>query len=121
MNIFYFGVRPKASLSQMFEQAGFTIVHARYTKGVLGSSSACGAVLHWKSKRNQPAIEEAKAAGVPILVVTSKLADAIRAGTSADLYLEEPASDEEVATLLLDMVTAKPLARAVAAATGAVN
>jgi hypothetical protein len=102
----------------MLNKAGYAFVHARYTKGVLSNSSACGAVvLHWKSNRNQRVIEEAKAAGIPILVATSKLATAIHAGQLlADLYLEEPVSNEEVATMLINMVTRKQLTRAAAAA-----
>jgi DNA-binding response OmpR family regulator len=118
-DVFYFGARLKDSLSQTFGKAGYRVIHTQYSNGVLGSYSNCGGVvLHWKSKKGQQVIEEAKAAGVPILVITSKLAAAVQAGEPfADLYLEEPARDEEVAAMLLEMVTAQPRALA-ASATG---
>ena len=46
--------------------------------------------------------------GIPVLVITARLDAAIQAGEpQADLYLEDPASDDEVATLLIDLITAK--------------
>lgn len=112
MDIFYFGAHLQESLFQTLGDAGYQIIQTEYSKGIFGGSSNCGGiVLHWKSKKGQQIIEEAKTAGVPILVITSKLAAAVRAGEPfADLYLEEPASDEEVATMLIEMVTVKPVA-----------
>jgi DNA-binding response OmpR family regulator len=111
IDVFYFGARLEDSLSRAFGDSGYRIVRTRYTKGVLSSSPNCGAVvLHWKSVKGQQIIAEAKAARVPILVITSKLTAAIQAGEPfADLYLEEPARDEEVVMMLLDKVIPKPL------------
>ncbi len=106
MDAFYFGPRPKPELTRMMDKAGYRIVHAHYEKGILASVPTCGAVvLHWKSKRDQQVIEEAKAAGLPTMVITAKLADAYAARDPlADLYLEEPARDEDVAVLLIDLI-----------------
>lgn len=93
----------------MFNQAGLKIVHAKYKRGLLESASTCGAVvLHWKSKKDQKVIEEAKAAGIPVLVVTSKLAAAYRAGEpSADVYLELPTNQEELVQLSMDLANTR--------------
>jgi DNA-binding response OmpR family regulator len=93
----------------MLAAAGYDVVHLRYTKGVLANAPACAAVvLHWKSKWGQRVIQEAKAADLPVLVITSKLADAVKTGEPwADLYLEKPASIEEMAALLIDLSTTK--------------
>jgi hypothetical protein len=106
--VFYFGACPDDSLSEMFANAGCGFVHSQFKAGLLSNATSCVAVvLHWKSKKDQRVIEEAKAIGLPILVITSKLAAAVQAGEpSADLYLEEPASNEEVATMLMEMITA---------------
>lgn len=108
MDAFYLGARPKSSLTQLLVEAGHRIVHASYKKGLLSTVATCDAVvLHWRSKKDQRVIEEAKAADIPILVITAKLPAAIKAGEpQADLYLEEPASDDEVAALLIEMMTA---------------
>jgi hypothetical protein len=89
-------------------------------KNAFGSVSTCGAVVvHWKSKREQRVIQEAKAAGIPVLVITSKLAAAYQAGKPyADVYLEEPASDDEVATLLIELANVKLEEPRVAASVG---
>jgi hypothetical protein len=109
MDTFYLGRRPKAKLTQILEKAGHRIVHASYKKGILSSVPTCSAiVLHWKSIRDQRIIEEAKFVGIPVLVITAHLAAALQAGEpQADLYVEEPASDDEVATLLIDLMTAR--------------
>lgn len=106
MDAVYFGTRPKPSLTRLLEKAGYRIIYAQYKKGVLASLSDCAAVvLHWKAKKDQQVIREAKAAGVPVMVITSRLTAAYTAGTPlADLYLEEPALDEDVAGLLIDLV-----------------
>lgn len=118
MDAFYLGARPKNSLTQLLVGAGHRIVHASYKKGILSSVSTCSAVvLHWKSKKDQRVIEEATIAGIPILVITAKLPAAIKAGEpQADLYLEEPAGDGEVAALLIEMLTAKRVGGAAIAA-----
>jgi hypothetical protein len=110
MDTFYLGRRPTGKLTQTLEKAGHRIVHASYKKGILTAVPACGAiVLHWKSFRDQRVIDEAKSVGIPVLVITARLAAAIQAGEpQANLYLEDPASDDEVATLLIDLITAKP-------------
>ena len=109
MDTFYFGHRPTGKLTQILEKAGHRIVHASYKKGILTGVPTCGAiVLHWKSIRDQRIIAEAKSEGIPILVITGRLAAAIQAGEpQADLYLENPVGDDEVATLLIDLITAK--------------
>jgi hypothetical protein len=116
MDILYFGSRPKASFSNTIANAGYRIVPTRYVKGVLSRVVDCAAVvLQWKSKRGQKVIQEAKALGMPVLVVTSKLAAAVQAGAPmADLYLEHPASNEEVATLI-DFIASKRLTLVAAA------
>ncbi len=108
MIFLYLGAHPKPSLTRMFDEAGHTIVAAQYSKGMLASSEPCAAVvLHWRSKVDQQAIEEAKAVGVPIMVITSQLAEAYSAGDPlADMYLEEPAAADDIAALLIDMITA---------------
>jgi hypothetical protein len=105
MDIFCIGADPEDSFSRMFNEAGLKIVPAKYKRGVLENASTCGAVvLHWKSKRDQKVIEEAKMAGIPVLVVTSKLAAAYRAGEpSADVYLELPTNQEELVSLSIDL------------------
>jgi len=109
MDTVYFGGRLKPSLTRMLDKEGHTILHARYKKGILASLSTCAAVvLQWKSKKDQRVIEEAQAAGLPVMVITAKLVDAYSAADPlADLYLEEPASDEDVAALLIDMITSE--------------
>ncbi len=102
----YFGARPKPSLTRLLEKAGYRIIYAQYKKGILSSLSNCAAiVLHWKSKKDQQVIQEAKAAGLPVMVITARLTAAYTTGARlADLYLEEPALDEDVAGLLIDLV-----------------
>jgi hypothetical protein len=120
MDTFYLGHRPTGKLTQILEKAGHRIVHASYKKGILTAVPTSGAiVLHWKSIRDQRIIDEAKSMGIPVLVITARLAAAIQAGEpQADLYLEEPASDDEVAALLIDLITAmqKPATEAEPAA-----
>jgi hypothetical protein len=120
MDTVYFGTRPKPSLTRMLDKAGHRIVHARYKKGILASLPACSAVvLHWKSKKDQQVIAEAKASGLPVMVITAKLVAAYTSGyPHADLYLEEPARDEDVAALLIDMIATEN-SSGVALATGA--
>lgn len=123
-DIFYFGTSLRASLAQEFCNAGHTLIHLPYTQGLhelQGEAPSCGSVvLEWRSKRDQLIIAGAKALGVPVLVITAKLAAAVKADEpSADLYLEEPAADHEVVATMLDMMTAEPLSRAAAAGVGA--
>ncbi len=114
MDVFYFGARPTHDFIRMMDKAGYGIVHAPYEKGILASVPNCGAVvLHWNSKRDQQVIKGAKAVGLPTMVITSKLAFAYNARDPlADLYLEEPARDEDVAALLIDLMRAHPGASA---------
>ncbi len=106
MDVFCFGARPKNGLTRMLDKAGHRMIYAQYKKGILDSLSTCGAVvLHWKSKKDQQVIGEAKASGLPVMVVTARLPAAYNAGDPlADLYLEQPASDEEVAAFLIDLI-----------------
>lgn len=106
MDAFYFGARPKPGLTRMLDKAGYRIVHAHYKKGILASLPTCGVVvLHWRSIRDQQVIEEARVAGLPTMVITAELVAAYSAGDAlADLYLEEPAVDEDVAALLIDLI-----------------
>jgi hypothetical protein len=107
--VFYFGSRPDSSLSEAFAKAGCGVVHSQFQAGLLSNATSCVAVvLHWKSREDQQVIKEAKAIGLPIVVITSNLAAAVSAGEpSADLYLEQPARNEEVATMLIEMITVK--------------
>jgi len=108
MNVSYFGARPKPSLTRMLNKEGYQVVYARYKKGILASLPCAALVLHWKSQTDQQLITEAHAAGVPIMVITDKLIDAYSvADPLADLYLEEPASDEDVTALLTDMIASE--------------
>jgi hypothetical protein len=93
----------------MLSKDGYSILHASYKKGVLTSVATCAAiVLHWKSIRDQQVIADARAAGLPIMVITANLVEAYStADPLADLYLEKPASDEDVAALLIDMISAE--------------
>lgn len=106
MDAFYFGARPKHGLTRMMDKAGYRIIHAQYKKGILALVPTCSAVvLHWKSERDQLVIAEARAAGLPTMVITTKLDAAYAAGDLlADLYLEEPARDEDVVALLIDLI-----------------
>ena len=108
-DVFYFGSRPDSSLSEAFAKAGCGLVHSQFQPSLLSNETSCVAVvLHWKSMEDQRVIKEAKAIGLPIVVITSKLAAAVSAGEpSADLYLEQPARNEEVATMLIEMITVK--------------
>jgi len=105
--VFYFGTSPDESLCDMFAEAKCGLVRSEFKPGLLSTETGCVAVvLQWKSNKDQQVIEEAKAIGLPIVVITSQLAAAFQAGEPrADLYLEEPASNEEVATLLIEMIT----------------
>jgi DNA-binding LytR/AlgR family response regulator len=119
-DILYFGTRPNASFAHTIANAGYRIVHTKYVKGILSSVANCaGVVLQWKSKRGQQVIREAKALGMPVLVLTSKLAAAVQAGEPrADLYLEQPASNEEVASMLELVATKRPILVAAACVGG---
>lgn len=65
-------------------------------------------VLHWRSKTDQRVITEAKALGVPVIVIASDLNAALLGeGPFADLYLEKPASDRELATFVVDIMEQK--------------
>jgi hypothetical protein len=109
MNVLYLGTQLNDNLTRLLEKAGHRIIHARYRKGILGSSTYDAVVVQWKSRRDQRKIEEAKRAGAAVLVITSKLLSAYRADEQlGDLYLEEPATDEEVAELLIDLIGARP-------------
>jgi hypothetical protein len=116
----YFGARPKAGVSRILSEAGYKIVPSRYTKGMFSDVPGCASVvLHWKSKKGQEIIAEAKACGLPVLAITSKLVDALQAGNAkADLYLEQPVSDEEVSTLLIEMIQTKQVKLVTAATNG---
>ncbi len=63
-------------------------------------------VISWTSGQTGPAIAQAaKKRGIPVIVVTSRLVRAFRLfGTLADIYLEQPASPEEIATLAIAQV-----------------
>lgn len=107
MDALYFGARPKPSLTRMLDKAGYRTIYAHYKKGILSSVSTCSAVvLHWKFDRDQQVIEEARAAGLPVMVITANL-DAAYTNRDmlADLYLEEPARDEDIAALLVDLIS----------------
>ena len=108
MDTLYFGARPSRSLTQALEKVGHRLVHASYKDGILSSVSTAAVVLHWKSRKDQRVIEEAKSLGLPVLVITSKLAAALQAGEpQAEIYLEHSADPEEVAPLLMDLIAAK--------------
>jgi hypothetical protein len=112
MNILYCGASPNPSLTQTLDKQGYTIVLGLTRKAILASLSTCDAlVLHWKSKSDQQFISRAQAAGLPIMVITDKLVDAYTASPLADLYLEEPARDDDIAALLIDMVTSQQSSR----------
>ncbi len=84
------------------------VIHTRYVRNLLHTEPSCAAVvLHWKSKKDQQVIDEAKQLGIPVLVITAKLAAAFCAGEPfADVYLEAPASNQEVTALISNMVAA---------------
>lgn len=106
MDVLYLGGQPTANLSLILLNSGYRISHVRSKTAILDRSSPyCAVVLHWNSKADQPLIAEAKTLDVPVLVIAADLIAALQAGEpSADLYLEEPASDLEVSTFLIDMV-----------------
>jgi len=111
-DIYCFGSRPHDNLSQHFLKEGFRVVYAPYTEGFLSDLPSCSAVvLHWKSAADQEIVAEAKALGMPLVVVTDKLTEVFRVGEPfADLYLETPANNEEIIKFLVDMVpVTKPL------------
>lgn len=118
--IFFFGSRLKASLARAFSNAGLTVEHLPHEQGLreLQCGSPCSAVLlEWRSKRDQRVIEEARALGIPVLALTSKLAAAVLAAVpSADVYLELPCTDQEVLDLALDLIIGRPLKHSAAAA-----
>ncbi len=109
MDVLYLGAQPKVGLCRLMDKAGHRIVRARSIKSDAKDISTLGAVVvHWRSKRNQRTIEQAKAAGIPVLVITRSLAAAVEAGdTKAELYLEEPVKNEELCALLVDLMTAR--------------
>jgi hypothetical protein len=120
-DVFYFGARLSVSLAKSFLAAGHAIIHQPYSHGLQElqrGNFSCGAVvIHWRSKRDRHVIEEAKALGIPVLVVTSKLVAAVKTSPFANAYLEDPASDQEIVAFILDMMAAtRPLKRAAAAA-----
>jgi DNA-binding response OmpR family regulator len=120
--IFYIGCRLKVSLLKAFSDAGLTVTRLSNEQGLqeLQRGSPCSTVLlEWRSKRNQIVIKEAYARRIPVLVLTSRLADAVLAAEpSADVYLERPCPDQEVVSLALDLIHARPLKLAFAAAAG---
>lgn len=121
--IFYFGSRLGASLAIALANAGHPATRFPYEQGLreLQCGSPCSTVLlEWRSARDQRVIEEAKARGIPVLVLTSKLAAAALAAPSADVYLELPCADQEVVDFALDLVIGRPLKR-LAAAVGRVH
>jgi len=111
--LFYFGSRLKASLAKALSNAGLTVNPLHHEQGLceLQCGSPCSTVLlEWRSKRDQRVIEEASARGIPVLVLTSKLAAAVLAAVpSADVYLELPCTDQEVVDLTLDLIIGRPL------------
>ena len=118
-DVFYFGARLRVSLAKSFLAAGHTIIHQPHRQGLQElqrGNSPCAVVIHWRSTRDQRAIEKAKALGIPVLAITSKLVAATKEAPFADAYLEVPASDQEIVAFILDMIAAtKPLKRTAAA------
>jgi hypothetical protein len=120
--IFYFGVRLRVSLTRAFHEAGFTLIRVPFAHGLQeldGGASNCAAiVLEWRSKRDQQVIAQAKALRIPILAITANLVAAVQSsGPAADLYLEKPAPNHEVVSMMLDLMTATHVAAAAAVAT----
>jgi hypothetical protein len=73
-------------------------------------------VLHWRSKTDQRVIAEAKSLGVPVIVIAADLNAALQAdGPFADLYLEKPTNDHELATFVIDIMEQKKAMRHAAA------
>jgi ActR/RegA family two-component response regulator len=121
-NIYYFGARFRVSLPRAFHDAGHTLLRVPYAQGLQelksGAPNCTAVVLEWRSKRDQQVIAQAKAHRVPILVITAKLVAAVESvGPAADLYLEKPALDHEVVSMMLDLMTTTRVAAAVASAT----
>ncbi len=122
-DIFYFGARLRVSLARAFRDAGHTLIQVPFAEGLQeleGGAPNCAAViLEWRSKRDQRVIAHAKALRIPILVITAELVAAVQSsGPAADLYLEKPAPNYEVVSMMLDLMTmATHVAAAAAAAT----
>jgi DNA-binding response OmpR family regulator len=119
-DIFYFGARLRVSLAQAFHDAGHTLVRVPFAQGLqkleFGVPNCAAVVLEWRSKRDQRVIALAKALRIPVLVVTAKLNAAVESfGPAADLYLEKPAPNREVVSMMLDLMTTTQVAAAVAA------
>lgn len=118
--IFYFGSRLRVSLTKAFSNVGLTLTHLPCEQGLheLQRGTPCSIVLlEWRSKHDQRVIEEARTRGIPVLVLTSKLATAVLAAVpSADVYLELPSTDQEIVDLTLDLIIGRPLKRFAAAA-----
>jgi hypothetical protein len=95
----------------MLQEAGCKIVYSRSADFITRhAANGCALVVHWKSQKEQPLIKAAKQAGVPVLVITARLADALKAEEPfGDLYLETPADDKEVSALLIEMITGRPI------------
>jgi hypothetical protein len=115
MDVLYLGGQPTENLSRILLESGYRISHVRSKTALDRFSTYCAVVLHWNSKADQPLIAKAKTFDVPVLVIAADLIAALQAGEpSADLYLEEPASDLEVSTFLIDMVPVTQKRRAAA-------
>ena len=108
VDVLYFGARPKVRLVRQMKEAQCKIIYSRSVEYVVKRLAGAGAlVVHWTAEKQQ-LIQAAKQAGVPVLVITSRLADATAQEPFADLYLEAPAASDEVAALLRDMIAGKP-------------
>jgi hypothetical protein len=112
LDIFFFGGNPTDGVVQACSVAGYRAIRARLKNGSIGACENVGAIiLHWKRRRDQSIVKQAKARGVPVLVVTSCLAAAFRApAPRAELYLEAPTNDEELSTLSIDLADATRIA-----------
>jgi len=121
-DIFYFGARLRVSLTRAFRDAGYALIRIPYAESpqeLAGGAPNCAAVvLEWRSKRDQQVIAQAKALRIPVLVITDKLVAAVKsAGSAADLYLEKPAPNREVVSMMLDLMTTTHAVAAAAIAT----
>jgi hypothetical protein len=117
-DIFYFGARLRDSLSHHFANTGHTLLHLSHTQGLhelQDDTSPCEAVLlEWRTRRDQRVIAEAKSRGIPVIVLTTRISESLRTSMpTADLYLEEPAPDEEIVEFTLELIATRNLPRLV--------
>lgn len=69
-------------------------------------SELAAAILDWEANRKQSRkiLQQLKSLGLPVVVITSHVAEAYGGEPFADLYLEKPTTAEALTTLVLELI-----------------